>query len=273
METRTGRARPPHRLPPRRWVTILEIEWLTPKVASLLLQGEDLEGFESDGPGAHVKLILPPPGETEIAQPIRYEGMRAVFADGVTPPFLRTYTPLRFDPKRLELEVEMLKHGDAPASNWLIQARAGQRIIVAGPRGGWNPPQDGEWYLVMADDTGIPAATQVVSALPDKPLAVALEVSGQSERRSLPGVPDDLPQWLYRGNDIRLAGKPLEETIRSAELPKGKGYVWAALESGAMRRIRRYLIEEAGLPKEQMVTRGYWKLGTSDHPDGDYGDD
>lgn len=38
-----------------------------------------------------------------------------------------------------------------------------------------------------------------------------------------------------------------------------------------MRRIRRYLLEEVGLLPEQMVTRGYWKLGAPDHPDGDYG--
>ena len=273
MPIQIGHARPPRRLPPRRWVTIREIEWLTPTVARLLLRGDDLEGFETDGAGAHVKLILPPAGETEIAQPIRYEGMRAVFAEGVNPPFLRTYTPLRFNAERLELEIEMLKHGDSPASNWLSQARVGQKIIVAGPRGGWVPPDDGDWYLALADDTGIPAAAQVVATLPGKPLSLTLEVSDQSERRSLPGVPDDLPRWLYRGNDIRLTGKPLEKTIRSAELPKGKGYVWMALESGAMRRIRRYLMEEAGLPKEQLVTRGYWKLGTSDHPDGDYGQD
>ena len=39
-----------------------------------------------------------------------------------------------------------------------------------------------------------------------------------------------------------------------------------------MRRIRRYLMDDVGLPPEQMITRGYWKLGATDHPDGDYGD-
>ena len=187
-----------------------------------------------------------------------------MFAEGVTPPFLRTYTPLRFNPDRLELEVEMLRHGDTPASNWLGRAEVGQRIIVAGPRGGWNPPTDGDWYLVIADDTGIPAAAQVLQALSDKPRAALFEVSDEAERRSLPGVPDGLPQWLFREERIQAAGTPLEKAIRSVNFPTGRAYVWAALESGAMRRIRRYLIDEVGLPTNQMVTRGYWKLGTPD---------
>ena len=165
----------------------------------------------------------------------------------------------------------MLYHGDSPASIWLRQARAGHRITVAGPRGGWDPPKDGDWYLVVADDTGIPATVQVLRALPDRPHSVILEVAEKTESRPLPGVSEDMPMWLFREWESRSAGQLLEEAVRSFDFPAGRCYVWMALESGAMRRIRRYLLEEVGLLSEQMVTRGYWALGDSDHPDGDYG--
>ena len=262
----------PQHLPSRYPVVIQKIDRLTPRVANLLLHGPELTGFVPAGPGAHIKLILPPPGETEVPQPLGYSGRRPVFAEGVTPPFLRTYTPLRFNAERLELEVEMLEHGDSPASQWLRRARSGQRIIVAGPRGGWEPPQDGDRYLVMADDTGIPAAVQVLQALPPHRRSEAIfEVEDAAERRPLPGVADGLPQWLYHNPPRRSPGAALEDAVRSLEFPAGRTYVWMALESGAMRRIRNHLINEAGLPPERMVTRGYWKLGVADHPDGDYG--
>ena len=41
----------------------------------------------------------------------------------------------------------------------------------------------------------------------------------------------------------------------------------------AMRGIRRYFIAERGRPAGSLVTRGYWRLGTANHPDHDYGDD
>ncbi|MYC95488.1 MAG: siderophore-interacting protein [Caldilineaceae bacterium SB0661_bin_32] len=261
----------PHRLPPRYPVTIRRLQWLTPRVANLVLHGPELSGFEPADPGSHIKLILPPPGVTDTPQPLRHEGRRPVFAEGVTPPFLRTYTPLRYNAETLELEVEMLLHGDSPASNWLRSARPGHNIIAAGPRGGWVPPQDGDWYVVLADDTGIPAAVQVLQALPDRPVTALFEVVDERERRPLPAVPDDLPCWLYREPQGLTAGVPLEQAVRESQLPAGRGYVWMALEAGAMRRIRRHLIEDRGLLPECMVTRGYWKLGTSDHPDGDYG--
>ena len=93
-----------------------------------------------------------------------------------------------------------------------------------------------------------------------------------TERRPLPGIADSLPQWLYRGKSPRPPGKTLEETVRRLRFPEGHIYVWMALESGAMRRIRRYLMDDAGLPPEQIITRSYWKLGAADHPDSDYGD-
>lgn len=262
----------PRPLPPRYPAEIRGIERLTPRVVRLLLGGPELAGFQPAGPGSHIKLILPPPGSAEVAQPLRYDGGRPVFAAGVAPPFLRTYTPLRFDAGRQELEVEMLDHGDSPASNWIRRAEPGQRIIVAGPRGGWQPPPDGDGYLVMADDTGIPAAVQVLQALPGRDCAAIFEVADAAERRPLPGVADDLPQWLCRLSPGLAPGQGLEDAVRKLPIPAGRVYVWMALEAGAMRRIRRYLMDEAGLPPARLVTRGYWKLGAADHPDGDYGE-
>ena len=40
-----------------------------------------------------------------------------------------------------------------------------------------------------------------------------------------------------------------------------------------MRRLRLQLINELGVERSQIVGRGYWKLGTLNHPDHDYGDD
>jgi NADPH-dependent ferric siderophore reductase len=40
-----------------------------------------------------------------------------------------------------------------------------------------------------------------------------------------------------------------------------------------VRRIRRHLLAERGMSRDHIVTRGYWKLGETDHPDGDYAQD
>ena len=39
-----------------------------------------------------------------------------------------------------------------------------------------------------------------------------------------------------------------------------------------MREIRNVLLNEAGIDRTQLVTRGYWKAGATDHPDHDTGE-
>ena len=133
-------------------------------------------------------------------------------------------------------------------------------------------PQDGDWYVLAADETSIPAAGQVLAALPKPPHTVFVEVAGPVDERPLPAVDASSVTWFHRGDDPSKAGSRLEEAFRAFELPEGRGYFWIACESGAMRRIRAHLLER-GVTADRMVTRGYWKLGASNHPDGDYGQD
>ena len=50
------------------------------------------------------------------------------------------------------------------------------------------------------------------------------------------------------------------------------GKVWDP-EAGAVREIRRNLLNEHKVPAGHLVTRGYWKRATANHPDSDYGQD
>ena len=64
----------------------------------------------------------------------------------------------------------------------------------------------------------------------------------------------------------------MRQAARDAQLTDGTE-IWVACESAAMRDIRRCLTRERGIPLSQLVTRGYWRLGESNHPDHDYGED
>jgi len=70
---------------------------------------------------------------------------------------------------------------------------------------------------------------------------------------------------------VAQAGAPLERSLRNYPLPAGNGRIYVACESAAMRRIRTHLLTDRTVSREHLVTRGYWKLGSVDHPDGDYG--
>ena len=235
---------------PRYPATVKRVQRLTPRMVRVTFTSPELEAFGWNGPAAHIKLIFP------------------------TPAAIRTYTPRRFDAATRELDVDFVVHGEGPASAWAAQAEVGQTLMIAGPGRNYVIDPRVEWYVLAGDDTAIPAISTILEVLPPTALAtVLLEVVDAPEEHAIHSTGKASITWLHRGEDPSQAGALLEKNIRALELPSGAGRVYVACEAGAMRRIRRHLLAERSLDRDHVVTRGYWRLGETDHPDGDYGQD
>lgn len=246
---------------PRFAVHVRRVRRLTPRMVRVTFTGDELSGFGWNGPAAHIKLIFENAGG-------------GPHGPGARPP-MRTYTPRRFDPAARELDVEFVIHGEGPASAWAAQAAAGQRLTIAGPGRSYAVDPQADWYVLAGDDTAIPAICTILDALPASVKALALiEVVDAAEEHALETRSANTEiRWLQRGADPRNAGRELETAVRRMELPSGAGRIYVACEADAMRRIRRHLISERAFPRDRLVTRGYWRLGETDHPDRDYGED
>jgi NADPH-dependent ferric siderophore reductase len=246
---------------PRYPVTVKNVERLSPHMVRVTFTGEELGAFGWNGPAAHIKLMLPEPGQKEVPMPAP-DGPR---------PTMRTYTPRRFDARTRELDVEFFVHGEGPASAWAEQAKVGQKLIIAGPGRCYSVDSAAPWFFIAGDETAIPAIATILEALPPSTEAhVLIEVADPAEERPLITLAKASITWLKRTGD---AGSELEAAIHQRGLPEGHGRIYIACESGAMRRIRKHLLQERGVDRERIVTRGYWKLGATDYPDHDYGED
>jgi NADPH-dependent ferric siderophore reductase len=111
----------------------------------------------------------------------------------------------------------------------------------------------------------------VVDAVPAACEVRALcEIPDVAEERKLGSVRAVPPSWLHRGRT--QAGTLLERAVAELD-PPGDAYWWIACEAGAMRRIRTHLLKERKVTPSHVHTRGYWRLGATNYPDHDYGDD
>jgi NADPH-dependent ferric siderophore reductase len=246
---------------PRYPATVKRVTHLTPRMVRVTFTSAELAGFGWNGPAAHIKLIFSQP---------------APVAPGAEAPrpTMRTYTPRRFDRTAAELDVDFILHGEGPASTWAEQAAVGQTLTIAGPGRNYVIDPAAEWFLLAGDDTAIPAISTVLENLPaEAAVQVLIEVVGREDEVPLPAHPKAKVTWLHRGSDATRAGQPLEASVRTLQVPSGSGRVYVACESGAMRRIRAHLLTDKTINREHLTTRGYWKLGAVDHPDGDYGQD
>lgn len=253
----------PKRGPPRK-LTVSGVSQVTPGLIRVTFSGPELEGFAPPRPAAHIKLVMVPEGVAW--NPLDETGPR---------PPRRTYTPRRFDPTRLTLDVEFVLHGVGLASDWATQAKRGQTMFIGGPGGGYDVPTDATALVIVADDTALPAAGMILDAMPAgcAPIVLA-EVADKEEERTLSERSGVSPRWLHRESAKAQPCTLLEEAVRKLDLPAGASpYWWIACEAGAMRRIKQHLLRERGIEPSRLHTRGYWKLGETEYPDHDYGKD
>jgi len=268
--------RPPRRPRVLRTLEVRSITQVTPRVTRITLTGPQLAGFASRAPAEHIKMFFPRPGETEAPQTAPSPD-GPIFPADLPRPLSRTYTPRQFRPESLELDVDVVRHGDGPGSAWAARAKPGDTIVVAGPGGGYRRPPEVSRLLIAGDETSLPAIGTVLASLPAGARAdVLVEVHDRDEEQPLDSPADVTFTWLHQdtsGANGTTPGGLLEDAIRTATLPNGDGQVWIACEAQAMRRIRAHLLHERGLAPASLYTRGYWQAGEANHPDHDYGED
>ena len=265
---------PPARQRPKpRLVQVRDISYLTPHMVRIRVGGDELSEFPTTGPAEHIKVFLPAPGQDRPVLPVQGpDGPE--YPPDQDRPTIRTYTPRRYHPDTLELDIDFLLHGDGPASNWATRARVGDVIGVAGPRGAYQPDPAADWVLLAGDDTALPAIGTILEALPPSARAkVLVEVRDAAEEQPLESAARVDVRWLHRGEADGSAGRLLEDAVRREDLPDGDGRVWVACEAQVMRSIKRHLVDDRGLDRSALVTRGYWRYGEANHPDHDMGED
>lgn len=257
--------------PPPRNVQVSAIKRITPHMIRITVTGDELTGLTTHGTAEHIKIFLPQPGQKTTVMPTMGTNGPEM-PPGVERPISRTYTPRKWNPATNEMDIDFLIHGDGPAVAWASKAKTGDKVVISSPSGPYNPDLTADWHLIAGDDTALPAIGTILEALPSGAKAHAfIEVIDASEEQKLESKADVHITWLHRGKEA--AGHALEKAVREAKLPAGRPAIWVACEANVMRSIRRHLINDRGIDRSTLYTRGYWKVGESNHPDHDTGED
>ncbi|MFD8663656.1 siderophore-interacting protein [Streptomyces globisporus] len=241
---------------------VARVQPLTPSVTRVTLHGEDLAGFRTTGVGdEYVRIFLPHgPDRTDVSLPRTTEQGGWETPDGQPVAPMRTYTIRAVRPEAGEIDIDFVLHEGGVASGWAAEARPGDVVGVNDPTGLYSPPDDLSWQVLVADQTGLPAAARLLENTPGHVRTrVVLEAPDPSAVLSLHEAADSKVTWAYGGNGhgpSRLAD------LVAAAVPPGTdlagGYVWVAGETNALRAVRRYLRRELGLPAERFKVVGYW---------------
>ena len=230
----------------RRTVTVSRLEHLTPRMMRVHFVSPELKDFVSAAPDDHVKIFFS--AETDSGKPV-----------------MRDFTPRAFDTAAGTLTIDFALHDDGPATEWARDAKVGDQLDIGGPRGSQIVPDDFDWYLLIGDESALPAIGRRVEELrPGVPVTTLVAIVHPYEEQRFKTHADWTPIWLARGEPSERDAELLLAKLAGFTPPPGDGFVWIAGEANIVRELRAYAQDTLRLPKAWIKAAGYWQRGQGD---------
>jgi NADPH-dependent ferric siderophore reductase len=241
-----------------RHVQVVHSERLTPNMQRIIVGGDALAGFESAAPDDHVKLFFPNAEGAFVLPELTEHGPR--YPEGQSPSPARDYTPRFYDADAAELVLDFVLHGDGPAATWASNAQLGDALVVAGPRGSHVIADDFDAYVLIGDETALPAIARRLEELPEHAVAeVFIEIPEEADRQPLESDAQVTVRWFERNGFDAASSTLLEDALVDFEQPDGDTFYWIATESRRARMMRKFVEGHLQVPKEWIRATGYWK--------------
>ncbi|KAF1014221.1 MAG: NADPH-dependent ferric-chelate reductase [Stenotrophomonas maltophilia] len=251
-----------------RHLQVLRTETVTPHMRRVVLGGADLAGFDSPGADDHIKLFFPNSSGDLVLPTMTAEGPR--YPEGKEHSPARDYTPRWWNLDAGELAIDFVLHGDdGIAGPWAARAQPGDTLCVGGLRGSFVLADDYDAYVLIGDETALPAIARWLDILPEGAVAeVFIEVADEDERQDLPQDENVRIHRLERNGFPGASSTLLEDALTDFEEPEGDVFYWIATESRRARMMRKFIEGHLGVPRDWIRSTGYWKA----HPDDTDGD-
>ena len=228
--------------------TVVRREELTPSLVRIVLGGEGLSGFEAPvETDAYVNLAIAPdgaaygpvfdPAEVRESQPKDMQPAR------------RRYTVRRWDAESGELTLDFVVHGDVGAAGrWAASAEVGDVLVLEGPGAGYRPDSSAAWHLMVGDESALPAIAASLEVLdPSATAVVRLECDGPDHQVPLLSPARLDLAWVHRTAEDPA---PLPAAIEALDFPEGRVHAFVHGEADEIRAIRRHLLVERGLTRQ-----------------------
>jgi NADPH-dependent ferric siderophore reductase len=208
----------------------------------IILTGDDLATFISLAPDDHVKIFVPA-GEGGEER--------------------RDYTPRRYDNAARTLTIDFALHEAGPVTQWAIDARPGDLLAVAGPRGSAVVSPGVRRWLLIGDETALPAiGRRIEESGPDAAITAVMTVSGSAEEQIFETRAQLTCHWVYRPLSEATDAARLLDRLEKMEI-QPETFIRVAAEASVVRAVRAHLVD-GGYPLNWIKASGYWVQGKAD---------
>jgi NADPH-dependent ferric siderophore reductase len=242
-----------------REMRVIRVAELTPHMRRVTLTGDDLERFATDE-NYHVRLYFPQ-DPADPSWPVRGMDGLGIAQDPARKPHVRKYTIRRIDVSAAEVDIDFVLHAaPGPGSDWAKAALPGAIVGMAGPGG--RGVRSADWYLLVGDETALPAIARALENMPASAEGhVLVEVDHSTDVVPLARPGGIQLSWILRhGPDLSLC-----EEARRIAIPTDRSvFCWAGTEFETIQSIRAHWRDIGKLGKHQQLAVSYWRRGMAD---------
>lgn len=243
--------------------TVVRSAPLTPQLYRVVLGGEGLDDFaDPTFADSYVNMFFLPEGAA-YAPPFDTEAVRDLPREQRPSP--RRISVRSWDQAARELTVDIAVHGEVGyAGRWALHARAGDRVQLRGPAGDFSPPEDAEAYLMVGDESALPAIAACLEAVPaGRPVVALVEVDGPDDELTLDSPGDLQVAYVHRAGHAEPE-RLLVDALGGLRLPSGRLSAFVHGEASSIRAVRRHLLGRALVEPSMLSCSPYWHRGRSD---------
>lgn len=254
-----------------RTAEVVATKRISPNFARLTLGGAGLAEFTPMGFDQWFRLFLPGPNGLRLpsaANNLWYA--QYLMMSKEQRPVVRNYTVRDFRPAgsgvfgdTAELDIDFAMHGEhTPACAWAAGTEPGATVGLLDEGIMYQAPQHSSWSLLAGDESALPAVAGVLRSAPrDLRGAAFIEIAHPDDAQDLAQPAGVQVHWLTRTNPDREIGSLALDAVRAADLPGTGVYAFVAGEQKLAAGLRRHLVTDRGIAKNDVTFTGYWRVG------------
>lgn len=237
--------------------TVQSVSRLSPNLVRVVFGGSSLRYYAGlDAPDECVTIHFPSAVDATLP-PMTLVGGTWGYHDVATRPECRNYTVRTRDDATVT--VDFVLHETGVASSWARSVQPGHSVVLSRPRSWYCCPEDTDWQVLVADQTGLPAVARALETRrPGLRTHVILEVLDGADVQELAVDSDVTVEWRI-GTGNGLTPSVLPDAVASFDRPDGVGYLWFAGEARSSRSVRSHVRKQWGFTTRQCSVIGYWR--------------
>lgn len=247
---------------------VVRTERTSPTFQRVTIASDELAGFEWRGMDHWFRLFFPRHADGPLLLP-EVEGRQWWTSYLRIPeserPHCSNYTVAAFRRAggAAELDIDVVLHwheGElSGVAHWAANAVPGSAVGLLDQGVLFDPPSDTEQYLLITDESGLPAVRGILRDLPGDAVGTAIiEVPAAGDVHPVQAPEGVQVHWVPRHDAAEQVGQRALQALRKHPPVGPQAYAFVVGESSLATQGRRAL-HRAGLAKNRITFSGFWK--------------